>query len=1017
MAGALVMVAMAATYVAAPAAMRVDVDVDHPVQPGPNLIANGGFEDVEGGQPVGWQWSPRNTDATFALVEPGRRGGKCVRIRNTTPLSPHVYGQLVLSEPVPLAPGETYVLSGYSQSIDPGPAWVGGGDGWWMRIPLAGTAGRWRRFSRTFVAREGDVRFALMINTDGPTEGFLVDDVKLELGSTPTPVVRDDADTSLTADLDFESPVDVPGDEWSFSVLLSAPSAAPDCVVRCEARDEGGTLIAVGESPADLRAGVTAAHVTCPLAGMANVTGMLSVSLTAGDGRSASDEAPVAVYTRAGFRERFARVAPAVEALRAAVTRARNAGRNVAYPIAALQVADRFGPVVEATADAGNVRLAQVYSDDLVRICETATRQVAGIEQGAPDPSVPDPPMGRLRIRGRNLEADGVVVNLVGPLGYGELYDELDTVRNYGFNVVGDDFDAFASLSMVTGPDTIDETAVPRLRANWDRLHALNLAISFNPTLHYFPEWAITRYPDITGGDPVDRVPDWSGLGQDRGQRTKVYGGFFPFAIESPTVKHLVERYYAALLPGIRDHESFHLYWLMNEPTYRSDDPEYRSAYHRFLREKYGEVSALNERWGTGFESFDAIPPAREPADPGRYDFMTFHRAHVADWFTMLATEVRRHDPAAILSNKPMAWTIMQPDDGIDFERQAEILDIPGCDAGRSPGSSEYAFAWDGATFLFDFYSSVAPDKPQADLEYHYVHEPEVAAEYVRASYWQSYLHGLRVSTFWVWARGQLGSGEAGAGMTHTAWSQPNVGWGTASAALDLRRLSWAIAQFPPPAEVALYFCTPSLYLGGGEYQAAMSNAYRGLFFLDAPVGFVTDKMLAEGRADGLKVVVLPACRWVERESLDRLRALAARGVRLVTLGDGPTFDEYRHPHPAGSLLPADEVTSVRPGPPGDIRRQMAPILDRAQVRRPIRCFRADGETPEAVECRSVVHGDGVLCSLLNLGKAPVRIRLEHHGETVRSWKDLISDRESDSGWMELRPSDPRLLWIAADRT
>jgi len=1012
MIGTYLVVSLAAAACGAqPAAMRVTIDTDAAVQPGPNLVANGGFEAAEADQPVGWRWDQRNTDAVFELAQPGRRGGKCVRIANTTPSSPHVYGQLVLAEPVALTPGETYVLSGYAQSIDPGPAWIGGGDGWWMRIPLAGTAGRWRRFSRAFVAREGDTRFALMINTDGPTEGFLVDDVKLEPGGTPTPVALG-PDGELAADLDFESPIDVPADDWTFGVVLSAPSAAPGCVLRCEARDAAGALLAVGEGRADLPAGVAAASVTCPLGGLGNLTGKLSVSLSAADGRSAGDEAPVALYTQSGFRERYAGVGPAVDGLRRAVRRARAAGRTVAYPVAALQVADRFGPVVEATAAAGNVRLAQVYADDLVRICSEAVEQVARIERGAPDPSIPDPPMADLEFDGRNPVSRGQPVNLVGPLGYGELYDELDTVRNYGFNVVGDDFDAFASLAMVTGPDTVDATAVPRLLENWDRLHGLNLAISFNPTLHYFPEWAITRFPDITGGDPVERVPDWSGLGRDRGQRTKVYGGFFPFAIESPTVRSLVERYYAALFPKVKDHKSFHLYWLMNEPTYRSSDPEYLRAYRRFLRERHGDIATLNARWGTDFESFAAIPPAREPSSPGRFDFMTFHRAHVTDWFEMLAAEVRRHDPKAVLSNKPMAWTIMQPDDGIDFERQAEIFDIPGCDAGRSPGSGEYAFGWDGATFLFDFYSSVAPSKPQADLEYHYVHEPEVTEDYVRASYWQSYLHGLRVSTFWVWARGQLGSGEAGAGMTHTAWSQPNVGWGTASAALDLRRLAWAVAEFPPPAEVALYFSTASLYLGGADYQAAMANAYRGLFFLDTPVGFVTDRMLAEGRTKGLKVVVLPACRWVERESLERLRALAARGMKLVVLGDGPAFDEYCRTHPSDGLLPAEGVTGGRLGSPEEIRAQVGPVLDAAGVRRPIRCLRDDGGAPEAVECRSVVYKGGVLCSLLNLGKAPVRIRLEHGGEAVGSWKDLIGDAKSDSGWLELRPSDPQLLWV-----
>jgi len=575
---------------------------------------------------------------------------------------------------------------------------------------------------------------------------------------------------------------------------------------------------------------------------------------------------------------------------------------------------------------------------------------------------------------------------------------------------VGDDYDnGYSCLRMMTGPGRYDKTAIPKLRASWDRLRKLNLAISFNPTLHYFPEWALKKHPDITGGDVVDRLPDWSGLGRHKGKRTKTYGGFFPFAIDSLSLRKLVGDYYAALFSGVADHPAFRLVWLMNEPTYESKDRHYLQLYREYLRRKFDTVEKANAAWRTHYDRFESIPRPDRSDSPERFDWLTFHLDQVASWFEWLAAEARKHDPNSLLSNKPMAWTLLHPDRGIDWEREAELWDVPGCDAGRNPGNARYSFGWEQAALCFDFQKSVVPDKPLGDFEYHYSHAPGLSEEYAYATYWHSYLHGLRWSNFWVWATGTLGPGKAGAGMKYTAWSQPRVAWGTAKAALDLRRLAKYVAAFPGPRQVRLYYSRPSLYRDNSRYPGTLTAAYEAANSLDTPVGFVTDKMIRAGKLAGVKLVVVPAAKYVQTDVLRALRDYVNGGGHLLLIGECLTVDEYGRKHP-GTPLPAnDHITRINTGTARELVDPLEQAETAAGVVRPVRCLSADGKPAWPVECRTVLIDGKRVVSLVGLNKKPSRVHLIAK-PPVRAWRDLLTDTKDVPNDFTLQPLEVRLL-------
>jgi len=993
----------------APGDLRLVVDVGGPSGIGENLVPNGGFEVVDGNRPKGWNWDPRNTDATFEIVDDARSGKNAIKLTNHTPHGAHIYGQMVLQGGVALTPGERYCLSLYAKSEDPGAAWVGGGSGWWMRLSLSKTNGEWRRFTRSFTAREGDVNFPLMVNTDSPTDGFIVDDIKLEAGERATPFI-DPGASGRAAELVLDVPqvLSCNSTEAALVAFAYLAEGAEPSEASVEVLGGDGTVVSSATTAEALTPGFSRLLITWVPEPEASRNYTIVLKAAGAQVKTAFE-----LFTMGDFAVAAAEADRRSKELEARVEEAQAVGRPVDYPRAALAVARRFSDVARRKAAENLLQEAVADAGTIAQLCEQQSRRLREVADGTRSPlAVPNPLLSQIRIADGNFVVDGEPVMLIGGLGYGELFNELDTYRDYGFNVVGDDFDAFSALRMVTSETEYDETAVPRLLKNWDRLHEMNLAIAYNPTLHYFPEWALLKHADITGGYQVDRLPDWSGLGRHGGQRTKSYGGFFPFAIDSPSLRELVKRYYAKLMPAIKDHRAFDVVWLMNEPTYRSTDPHYVELFRGYLQDKFGSVEKLNEAWGSNFGDLSEVGYPQEAGSPGKFDWLTFHQDQVASWFEWLSGQIKGHYPDAVLSNKPMAWTLFDPERGIDFEREAKLWDVPGCDASRSPGSATYAFGWSTTTMLFDFQKSLAPHKPLADHEYHYVHQPNVSSEYVRASYFHSYLHGLRMSQFWVWATGLLGEGKAGAGMKHTAWSQPKVAWGTATSALDLRRLARYIAAFPGRPEVFLYVSRPSLYLDNATHRGSLSRTYEVANCLDATVGFMTDGMVRAGRLGECKLLIVPSAAHVQADVRDRLLKYTDAGGALVLIDECLALDEYGRPH-EGTISGADGAawSAERPSP-----AELVALLDTAfeasGVSRSVRALTAEGKPAWPVECRCARVGDEDICYVIGLNKKPVTVTLTA-GKEILGAEDLISGRRLEGNRVEVKPCDVYMLRLS----
>jgi hypothetical protein len=968
---------------------------------GVNLIPNPSFETVDGVRPKHWVWDSRNTKSTFRTVPETHSGEVAIQITNTTPTGPHVYGQLVLLGGLRLTPGESYTLSAYVKSEEPGRAWIGGGEGWWMRIGLRGTEGEWRRVARTFTARNGDTVFPLMINTDSPTKGLLVDDLKLEKGLAATEFNAGEfARTPVHVQLSLADEISCDGMRTEFwSVVNVRPAGAP-APVKATIKSRKGTYSRDMMLATPLAAGTH--HLRFTWSPPNEAASHYELALRVG---KVTTNHTFELFTPARFQTERATAGSALAKLESALAAADKAQIVCPYAKAARVISRRFLPLAGTKSQKGVTAEAARDAQFLRELCAEQTASVrAALRKERVPARIPDPGLSKTTLRDGNFWVGDEPVMLVGGMGYGELRNALPDYRDYGFNIVGDDFNnGFSCFRNLQSDETFDPQIATRLRQSWEGLAKQNLAVAFNPTLHYFPPWALGKYPDITGGTPVDALPDWSGLNRNRDKRTKRYGAFFPFAIDSPSLRRLVSTYYQGLFPGLRGGGGFQVVWMMNEPTYtNTKDPHYRKLFEDSLKARYKTINRLNRAWSADHKTFAEIADKAAPGTRARYEWLTFHQDQVASWFEWLGREARKHNPELILSNKPMAWTLLHPEQGIDFEREAELWDVPGCDAGRSPGNADYAFGWQKAIMLFDFQKSVAPDKPLGDHEYHYIHESGVSPEYVRATYFHSYLRGLRMSQFWVWATGMIGEGKSGAGMSHTAWQQPRVAWGTATSALDLRRLARYVAPFPGRPEVALYFSKASLYLAG-DYAQALSRAHAEANFLDAPIGFATDRMIRAGKLSRYRLLIVPDAEFVDHDVRDAIERFAKDGGRVLL-----TRKSLRRGHDLVKLSAQGDVPRMKRVDSLD-RAALARAIDEAGITPAVRIV---SPSKHQVECRSVQVDGKTVFYLLALGKKPVTLRLTSASKPLGSWTDLIAGTKGTGSEFTLAPLAFRMVQL-----
>ena len=434
---------------------------------------------------------------------------------------------------------------------------------------------------------------------------------------------------------------------------------------------------------------------------------------------------------------------------------------------------------------------------------------------------------------------------------------------------------------------------------------------------------------------------------------------------------------------------------------------EHLPAYQRWLQDEYRDINAYNRTCGTDFADFALIdfPAEDETVYARRYDRAAFRQQLCADTLRWCADQIRKRDPQAEVGGYPSFLTF---DDEADFwswdldpELDLAVYDICDADTGGPRMTADYAISTMHWLAMYrDLMGGLAPGKPQFDSEFHFANERcEYAPGFVPAIYFQTYLHGLSGSHFWVWVDSET--------IGTAVLLEARICLELAHTALNLRRLAPEIVAFHrQPAEVALLFshasgpvspAPPSTDSPGtvgpvrSTHVRQMRIAYEGLFFEGVKIGFISERRAARGDFGDCKLLIVPAAIAVTDNAVAGIEAFSRKGGSVLLVGDCFSRDHR------GRERPLDDSAGCvrRPAFPdaAAARTVLAEWLTRLKLRPSVRL--SVGETPRpVVEWRHTRQpkGKGDLLYVLNTGHSPADISVSDGNRLARG-TDLISGR------------------------
>jgi len=855
-----------------------------------NLVPNPSFEEVQAGTkiPAGWIWDRRNTNATCEIDESRAHSGKySLKLTNGTPSGAHIYGTIWTSQPIHITPGKSYVLSAYVLSSDPGIAWLGGGHNWQFRLYIPPTNGEWRKIWMRFIPSKEDSDFTLRINTDSPTKGFWVDDVKLEEGEQPTPSLQI---TKLQIEPSFDVSQEFSGDgELSLQFIVCSPT---DIRLQLYAK--------IGNSPLfkkeiSIPAGASLLTLSVNAQGISGKQRM-RIGFLEGKRELLSSEFPISFISSSNAESRLKKIEEDLHSLKKSLEELRAKGEDISYPLVTYTVLENFTKYAEEDLEyykerkeAWVLKRALYAIDDMEKMRERLKSQISQVKKGKLGfPKVPRwTGEERAKIVGASFIAptkslgSSVVQRPVFFTGYGafgQVRADIEKFPNYGINIIQIEF---GPNSVFPRENEVLDAPIKETLTILDRAKKAGVAVNLLISPHYFPEWMLEKYPELR----------------------KRREGFLQYCLHAPQSKELLLRYIKTIIPPLKNHPALHSICLTNEPVNVEEPCEHALRdWQNWLKNKHNDVETLNKRWGTNFSSFEEIP-LPNPFSPGfnlqtpiGMDYVLFNQDWFAGWHKMLADAIHEIAPDLPVHAKAMTWTLVNDVDvryGVDAELFADFSQINGNDSVNfySHGQGEFAQGWIGNLLPYDLQRSMK-NAPIFNSENHIIPDREtryVPPEHIRCALWQEAIYGQSATTIWVWERTYDPRSDFAGSIMHRPMCAEAVG----IVNYDLNRLAeyvGTIQNLKP--HVFIIMSNSAKVWDMGRYNDCLSKLYTALTFLGVKIGFISERQLERGEFPSAKVLFVPAMLHISDKAFAGLKNFKGK---IVFLGEGDllTHNEY----------------------------------------------------------------------------------------------------------------------------
>lgn len=577
-------------------------------------------------------------------------------------------------------------------------------------------------------------------------------------------------------------------------------------------------------------------------------------------------------------------------------------------------------------------------------------------------------------------KADRGPVFFVGYGHFGQLRADMPRWPGYGINMI--QFSEFGPSAVFPEEDKIDLDPVRMLIRTLDDAARRNVKVDVLISLHYFPEWALQKWPHLRSGG----------------------GGFLGYIVDAPEAKYVNEKFLRILVPLVKDHPALGSFCLSNEPTLErmAGDPATKPLWRDYLVRVHGDIRDLNERYGTSYGAFDEVPmpPNEAYAEPAFYDWCMYVMERFAGWHEWAASVIREMAPNVPLHTKMMSMAIphwFTISWGVDPELFGRFSDIYGndCLIRGEPGRG-WSIPYHIQNINYDLQRSVAR-KPIFNSENHPTEDNSsyyVPPIHFRNALWQGAIHGQGATTLWVWERAKPWIPGYEPSFIGNVMDRPGCAEMTGITCLDLNRFAEEVTALQnAKAPVAMLFSIPSIARATGDYMYPLLRLYTALNFCGVKVDLISERQVAQGKAEDYSMIVIPAAASVQQTTFEALKRLPRR-VRLVLQGACFEKDPYNRPYPAEevaairarAMVIDPRITDARTIWPS-IMKEFAwlSVLPEVSV-----IDAASGEPVWGVEWLPARVGGRTVINLANLGTEAVEVKVLLRGKEV-AVRDLFS--------------------------
>ncbi|MGQ9698070.1 MAG: beta-galactosidase, partial [Armatimonadota bacterium] len=834
--------------------------------------------------------------------------------------------------------------------------------------------------------------FHLRINTDAPTSGVWIDDLKLEEGEQASYCEPPEPDRTHWIVFDTAEEELFVEDDWSVQASVHVPESAGRTVLKLFAA--GPSEIEVTGAQRVLQPGLHVVRIS-GYSDALHLPATLRLVLEEDGTPRASASYTLVVRSAQGARDVLASLRKDASDLRQALDAVKARGVDTAYPEVTLTLLEEFSRYVAEDIRHREYRRAWEQIKELQGMAQRLRAELS-----APRPQWPEVPRwlaGAVQIRGPSFVGQTArpsrgaqerrPVIFTGYGHFGQVRADLEKLPRLGTNIIQIELGPSA---VFPADGVVDRSPIEQLARDYERAARAGVAICQLISPHYMPDWFLDKHPHLK----VRRE------------------GFIQYCLHAPEGLELMDQFLRVLLGAIGRSPALHSVCLSNEPVNVEDPacPYGRRLWQKWLTKRHRTIARLNELWGTSYASFDEVPvPQSVPhPDPLHYEYVLFNQEFFAGWHKHLADIVHRYAPDVPVHAKAMTWTFLSHLDlrcGVDPELFGRFSQINGNDSVNfyAYGRGEWAHSWQQMAMGHDLQRSVL-DAPVVNSENHLIRDREtrpVPPEHMRTALWQAAVHGQSATAIWVWERTYDLKSDFAGSVVHRPACAEAVG----RIGLDLMRLSHEVTALQKaPADVLLLYSTTSMVYDGADYTDCLSKAYTALSFTGLKVGFVTERQLAAGRVPKARLLVVPCARHLPDSAR---RALRRYGGNVLLLGDGCLGrDDYGRPRtvPEGYLIGqyVRGRTTER-----DLLEPILLALDVAGVHPLVQLTSADGKTPWGVEWRCARYRGRVLVNVVNYLNYPVDVKVTTAG--FDKGIDLLSGAVVEE-MLRLEPLKPMLV-------